>query len=251
MFEVNNGKELLPWSQRKSKYVHVQKGKKGSNKIDWTCVCNVHVLCNCSEYSGWQLPSDVEYSRAPDGLAKYIVNECLKPNSWFKKNYPTEFQNWYEGNPEAYTPLELHAVLAHYVSEWLGDSDADVFKSNLDIRSIVKQLYENKIAIAASVKWGNLLGHIVTVVGFEATSEEDLKEWLYGFESKLKTVDVIKKIIIDDPWGYYDEKTDKYDGNKSGNDVRISTKYFWDHMKDIKNNNFKMGHIFKKPNHTV
>ena len=251
MYTVNIGSKLLPWSQRKSKYVHIQKGKKGSNKIDWTCVCNVHALSNCLEYSNWQLPTDIEYSRAPDALANYIVKKCLEPKSWFRTKYPTEFQAWYDGNPEAYTPLELHAVLAHYVSEWVGDPDADVFKSNLDIRDIIKQLYEKGIALAASVKWGGLIGHIVTIVGFEAESEEMLKEWLYGFESNVKTTDVIKNIIIDDPWGFYDEKTDKYDGAKSGNDNKITTKYFWEHMKDVNSKNFKMAHIFKKPNLVV
>lgn len=251
MFEVNIGNTLLPWSQRKSKYTHLQKGPKGTNKIDWTCVCNVHVLCNCIEYSGWQCPTSADYSRAPDALADSIVKSCLKPKNWFKTNFPTEYKAWYEGNPEAYTPLELHSVLAHYVGEWLGDPDADKFVSNLSIREVIKQLYENRIAMAVSVKWGGLLGHIVTLVGFEAESEEKLREWLYGFESNLKTTDVIKKFIIDDPWGKYDEKTDKYDGSQSGNDNRISTKYLWDHMKDINNGNFKMGHIFKKPTNIV
>jgi len=35
MFEVNVGKKEVPWSQRKSKFVHIQRGQLGCNQIDW------------------------------------------------------------------------------------------------------------------------------------------------------------------------------------------------------------------------
>lgn len=247
MFEVNVGKKEVPWSQRKSKFVHIQRGQLGFNQIDYRCVCNVHAICNALEYSGWSLPIDNVYKRAPDSLANFIITECLKENNWFKTKMPVYWNKWYEGQKDAITPLELHDVLAHYVNEWLGCTKADVFHTDLTIRDILKQLYEKNIAIPISIAWGGLQGHVITLVGFEATSEKELNDYLNGYDNNKKASDVITNIIWDDPWGYFDYKTNKYDGTKSGNDNKAPIDFFWNHMKALENKNRKFGHIIAKP----
>lgn len=246
MFKLNLRDELVPWSQLKSPYVHIQKGQLGSNKINWNCTCNVHALCNMAESSGWILPTDPNYKRSPDAFANFIVTECLKENNWFKSRMPALWKDWYEGNPKAYSPLELHEVLAHYFNEWVGCSKADTFRINMSLVDLIIQLYENRSAVATSVAWADLLGHIITLVGFEATSEEEVQGLVSG-NTTLKPSNIIKSLIWDDPYGYLDYKINKYDRSKGGNDVSAPLDFIWSHMKNIKDPNKKYGHFLTKP----
>lgn len=241
-FRFNVSEGQANYSQRKSKFVHIQKGQYGENKIDWTCTCNVHSLIMAFLYSGWICPAST-YEREPDAFADFIVQECLKDGNWFKTKMYNLWQNWYEGSPDAYSPLELHDVLAHYACEWFKCSTADRFNSAADIKDIIRHLYEERVAVPTSIKWGGLLGHIICIVGLEATSEDDLVNWLAGKIDKCP----ITKVIYDDPFGFFDVNTNKYDGNKSGNDNELDYDFFVKHWKDIANNNKKYAHFLGKP----
>ena len=243
MFLLNVSEGKSNYSQRKAQFMHVQKGQKGENKINWGNTCNSHALCMSALYSNWKLPTSDIYEREPDAFSEYVVKEVLKDNNWWKQKMPVLWKDWYEGNPKAYSPLELHEVLAHYFNEWVGCSKADTFRIDLTIRDFIKQLYENRLAIATSVAWCGLTGHIISVVGFEASSETDIRGFLKG-ENKVGT---IKNIIIDDPFGFPDIINNKYDATKSGNDVKIPLEYFWKHCKDLTNSTKKYGHILCKP----
>lgn len=243
MFEVNVSKGKDNYSQRRSKFVHVQKGQLGSNKIDWTCVCNVHALVQALLYSGWQVPADPVYKREPDAFANFIVQDCLKDNNWFKTKMPALWSKWYEGQKNAYTPLELHEVLAHYVNEWLGCTKADEFRTNVDVKQVFRQIYENGLAVPTSVQWGNLLGHVITIVGFKVESEEVLKKWL-----TTDTADCpIATVIYDDPYGLFNKDTGKYEGDKSGNDNELDFNFFVTHWKPLNNSAKKYAHLLEKP----
>lgn len=247
VFRLNVSEGKDNYSQRKSKYVHEQKGQYGTNTINWTCVCNVHALGMAALYSGWIFPKSA-YEREPDALADYTITECNKENNWFKQKMPQLWKNWYEGDPNAYTPLELHEVLAHYFNEYMGCSKADTFTTTATMKDIVKQLYENRIAIPTSIQWGGLKGHIITIVGFEATSEDDLIKWINSEDNTSTGLSkVITKIIIDDPYGKIIESTNKYDGNQSGNDVEVSFNYMLKYWKSVDNTNRKYAHFLNKP----
>lgn len=239
-FNVSEGQDN--YSQRKSKFVHIQKGQYGENKIDWTCTCNVHSLIMAFLYSGWICPAST-YEREPDAFADFVVQECLKDGNWFKTKMYNLWQNWYEGSPTAYSPLELHDVLAHYACEWFKCSAADRFNSAADIKDIIRHLYEERVAVPTSIKWGGLLGHIICIVGLEATSEDDLVNWLAGKIDKCP----ITKAIYDDPWGRLIESTNKYDGNQSGNDNELSYDFFVAHWKDVNSSTKKYAHFLKRP----
>ena len=239
-FNVSDG--LDNYSQRKSKFVHIQKGQYGENKIDWMCLCNVHSLIMAFLYSGWICPTS-SYEREPDAFADFVVQECLKDGNWFKTKMYNLWQNWYEGDPNAYTPLELHDVLAHYACEWFKCSSADKFDAAADIKDIIRHLYEDRIAVPTSVKWGSLLGHIICIVGLETTSEDDLINWLAGKIDKCP----ITKVIYDDPYGLFNASTNKYEGSKSGNDNELDYEFFVKHWKDVANNNKKYAHLIGRP----
>lgn len=239
-FNVSDGFDN--YSQRKSKFVHIQKGQYGENKIDWTCLCNAHSLIMAFLYSGWACPAST-YEREPDAFADFVVQECLKDGNWFKSKMFNLWQNWYEGAPTAYSPLELHDVLAHYACEWFKCDDADKFTSAADIKAVFKHLYEKRVAVPTSVKWGGLNGHIICIVGLEATSEDALCDWIEGRTSNCP----ITKIILDDPWGKLIESTNKYDGTASGNDNEFSYQFFVDHWKDVDNHTKKFAHLLGRP----
>lgn len=241
-FRLNVSEGQDNYSQRKSKLVHEQKGQYGTNRIDWKVVCNIHSLIMAFLYSGWVCPASA-LDREPDAFGDFIIQECLKEDNWFKTKMYNLWLNWYEGKPDAYTPLELHDVLAHYANEWFKCTNADRFDASADVRTIFKHIYECKVAVPTSVQWGGLLGHVVTIVGFEATSEEDLIAWIDGKAEKCPVV----SIYYDDPWGCLNAKTNKYDGSKSGNDNVQSYDFFVAHWKPIDNKNKKFAHFISKP----
>lgn len=242
MFRINVSENKSNYSQRKTQFVHIQKGQYGENKIDWTCTCNVHSLVMAAIYAGWVFPQS-DYSREPDSLANYIVNKCIEPNNWYKEKMPKLWENWYEGDPRAYSPLEVHAVLTHYFNEYIGVTNADKFLENASIKDIINQIYKNGIGVPTSVKWANLVGHIICLVGFECESETKLNKWLNSEIEKCP----ITKIIFDDPWGKYVESVDSYDGTKSGNDCEISFETFLNYVKPNNSKSFKYAHILNKP----
>ena len=241
-FRINVSEGKANYSQRKSKYVHEQKGQYGTNVLDWRSLCNCHSLAMAFLYSGWAFPYS-DYEREPDALADYIIKECLKENNWFKEKMYNYWHNWYEGAPKAPTPVEFHDVLAHYACEYFKCTNADKFKTNASVKEVFKHMYENRVAVPTSVEWGRLRGHIVWIVGFEATSESDLIKW---FEGSLET-NPITKIILDDPWGKIIESTNKYDGNQSGNDVEVSYNFFEKYWKPVDNIITKWAHFINKP----
>lgn len=241
-FKLNVSEGKANYSQRKSKLVHEQKGQYGTNIINWKVVCNIHALIMAYLYSGWTCPASA-FEREPDAFGDFVIQECLKEGNWFKTKMFNLWNNWYEGKPDAYTPLELHDVLAHYANEWFKCTNSDKFSASVDIRVIFKHIYEDRVAVPTSVQWGGLLGHVVTIVGFEATSEEDLNKWLDGETD----TNPITKVIVDDPWGKLIESTNKYDSTQSGNDNEFSYDFFDKHWKGVDNRKFKYAHIIAKP----
>lgn len=241
-FRLNVSEGQANYSQRKSKYRHVQRGQYGENVLDWQSLCNCHSLAMAFLYSGWGFSAS-DYEREPDALADFIIKECLKDENWFKTKMYNYWYNWYEGSPKACTPVEYHDVLAHYACEYFKCTNADKFTTTATIREVFKHMYDNRVAVPTSVCWGGLRGHIICVVGFEATSEDDLLKWLNGETD----TNPITKIIIDDPWGKIIEATNKYDGNQSGNDVEVSYNYFHKYWKDVQNSNRKYAHFIARP----
>ena len=128
-------------------------------------------------------------------------------------------------------------------NEWFKCTNADRFDASADIRTIFKHIYENRVAVPTSVQWGGLLGHVVTIVGFEATSEEDLIAWIDGKDIP----NPINRIVVDDPWGKLIEATNKYDGTQSGNDNEFSYDFFDKHWKSVDSRTKKYAHIISRP----
>lgn len=241
-FRLNVSEGKSNYSQRKSKLVHEQRGQYGTNRIDWKVVCNIHSLIMAFLYSGWSCPAS-SFEREPDAFGAYVIRECLKEKNWFKTKMYNLWHNWYEGQPDAYTPLELHDVLAHYACEWFRCTNADKFNSAMDVKLIFKHMYENRVAVPTSVAWGGLAGHVIVIVGFEATSEKALLDWFAGNSD----VNPIEKVIVDDPWGKCLEATNRYDSTQSGNDNKFSYEFFDKHWKSIDSRTKKYAHVIARP----
>ena len=241
-FILNTSEGKVNYSQRKSQFVHVQKGQYGENKIDWTSLCNSHALIMAFLYAGWACPPS-SYEREPDAFADFVVKECLKEDNWFKSKMYNLWDQWYNGQPDAYSPLELHDVLAHYACEWFKSDKADKFNAGTNLIDVFCQLYENKIAVPTSVQWCKLAGHVVTMVGFKAPTETSVQDWLNG---TLKDCPVTH-VILDDPWGFPIPEENRYDKNRSGNDVTISFDIFMKAWKPVNDPNKKFAHFIGRP----
>src|SRR5574344_33497 len=248
-FNLTTG--LLPWSQRNNEYSYT----RGESVVNWTVMCNVTCIAGAFSEAGWILPKG-QYSQPEDNLGKFII-ESKNVDDFYREHYPVLWNDWRDGKKDAYTPLEIHKILAFGVNEWLGCQKADTFYENLSIKDFVKQLYYNKVTIPVSGKFGTL-NHIVRLVGFEysyeslgfadaaVVTEQQVFEKL---DSMLKSQNFIQptNFIYDDPLGTFDLNTLKYaDKTKCGNDNIMTYKQFIDTLKPLNSNNSKYAHIISR-----
>lgn len=239
------------YSQRNNKYVKTIKGKKGTTTANANTMCNFTVLCEGFDLAGWRLPSG-DYSQAEDNLMDFTIKNALKKDSWFAKKMPALWKAWcvdgaeYNSTTgkweEPYWPNEIHDVMAYYSNEWLGCSNADKFNDSCLIKDIVNQIYNNRIPVPISVKFGNL-NHIILLTGFENNLSET------QFESSLETgFPNIVNFIYDDPYGAFNWQANKYLSDRgSGNDQILPYNLFIECAKPFGNKKTKWAHIINKP----
>lgn len=239
MYRLNLSDGYDNYSQRKSKIKHIQKGQYGTNKIDWTNTCNVHSMAMAFIYSGWVWPKST-MEREPDALAKFIIDESLKIDSYYATHFPVMWKNWFEGDPDAYSPLEVHAVLAYETNRFFGCTKAVIFNEQQQLREYFSDIYYKRTCKPTSMTLGKY-GHIVCVAGFEATSQQEVVDYLLG-----KSSCPITKVIFDDPNGKcIDLSTGKYEP-AGGNDNIMPITDFLKYSKPLEKQ-LVMCHTVAKP----
>jgi hypothetical protein len=279
-FLAGNWKEDDNYSQRKSTVDFTKTGSKGSNKINFYDLCNCHAMWRCLESIGWKQPFS-EQGRAPDNLAKFILNSEVIDN-YYRKKFPSLHADWEAGNPEAYSPMEIHDVLAYATNTWMVENIV-VFKERASIqKEIIPEIVLTNRPLVVSGKFAGL-NHIVSLVGiiYDASDKAALvdknenSELLrvyaegsfaganhYESFSKIQAVrDAVTKtketgkvivypsgVLFDDPYGKTPLPSNglkAYASESSGNDVEGTYSDLVESLKELNNSEFKMAHFFK------
>lgn len=242
------------YSQRNNELVWPSKSAypNAQYRTDWRNMCNVTAYVEALALNGWKFPAG-KYEQPEDNLAEFILNN-KEIREAYHKELPAlydSFERCLEGKcteselKEVYFPNEIHKYLAKGANLWLKSSSACTFMGeSLDSENFDSRNFESAIKtfiepysspLVVSTDFGGF-GHIVTVTG--ATINE-------------KTRDIVN-VIISDPWGKLDLKTNKYPsgGGGSGKDVVIPWDFVLKHFKPY-NNPHKIYHYFKKGIETV
>lgn len=226
------------YSQRRSPFVF----KKGDSVIDKNGLCNVHSMVMAALYAGYKLPSG-KYGREPDNFADFIVTDP-RVDAYYKKVMPAMWKEWNDGKKDAYTPMEIHSVLAYAFNIWL-DGEKDQFVKFYDNLNFKAALYNNfvrgslPIVISGSFpkSTGTRLNHIVTATGVVYDANEIAKA-----TRDPKYIPTPKFVKVDDPYG-----DTLHDWQGSGNNILLPWAYCIKNLKPLNSENVKWGHIFQKP----
>jgi hypothetical protein len=281
---INTGKENDNYSQLKSGVYYKKIGPKGENVVNGYDLCNCHAMWRCLESIGWVAP-DGEQLRPPDRLAEFII-ESPEVDAFYKDYAPTLWAAWNAGDPNAFSPMEVHDVLAWATNKWVGyDVVKFVYKASIHRQIIHEIVLENRPLVVSGRFAG--LNHIVSLVGLTydlkdtstlVSKDDDLKRLFdarsFVGKSDYETYDnvavlrnAIKKtksfgdvlvypsgIIVDDPYGecvFTSSGKSKYTPGSVGNDSRGTYGDLVTDFKELGDSSYKMAHFFTVPGAAV
>lgn len=230
----SNGNEILNSTQRNNELVFPDPKKypKSQYTTKWSNECNVTSYAMFLEYSGAKFPSG-PYKQPEDNLGYFILTD-KRIIDHYKSKQPVLYNAWIkalkgiatkEDLKSAYPPNELHDYLCTGANLWLG-YDAAKFSTNVNFKKALwDNMVDDNLPLVISTTFGGF-GHIVCVSGVQYKKEDylalraakDLNA--NNFNEMLNTTDPVA-IIVDDPWGKYNPKTNKYDAPNGGNDIIV------------------------------
>lgn len=218
-----------------------------NNKVNPKNTCNTTSMVMALDYCGYKFPENndmfPEFPQPEDKLTLFCLTnpEVLE---YYEKLSPTMYNQWIaefkklkEANPDkdikdfvfkdSYPPNEVHAVLSFATNKFIGVENATNFRTDLSVEDITRELVDQK-PVVVSVKFGKL-NHVLTIVGVNL--EKQPEGW------------TPISFIVDDTYGKFDFKEQKYDTSVSGNDTEIPAENLILSMKAIGSPK-KWGHLF-------
>lgn len=205
------------------------------------------------EYSGWHWDNKMfpELNQPEDKLTKFTrTNKDVL--SYYEKHYRNMYnewiaeakmlakasnrQPWEVDCKKTYPPNEVHDVMSYAANLFIGYTAKELEK--MDARPVTRfynEFIESDVVyslmtgkpVVSSVNFNNC-GHYVTIVGFVA--DDDFPKNKRGW--KKEELDKIKEYIIDNTYGKFNFKTNKYEA-VSGNDERIERNKFLSIVKPV------------------
>lgn len=247
----SNGKELDNYSQRNNEIIWPpnETHPKAQYRTSFKNVCNTTSYVMALLYAGYKFPSG-KYKQPEDNLAYFILTD-ERIRSEYKKRQPAMYDLFIkslEGKctenelKNMYFPNELHDYLCLGANKWIG-TEAAKFSTTIDFKKALWKYFVNgNLPMVISTNFGGY-GHIVVVTGVQFSTEtyNKIKETQ---DFSLEPL----SIIIDDPWGKYNYKTDKYDAPNNGNDIIIPWDIVVKRVKPYNSSTVKWAHTF---NHSV
>lgn len=239
-----NGNEILNSSQRNNELIWPTEKEypKAQYRTSWKNMCNVTSYVMALEYSGWKFPKG-KFKQPEDNLGYFILTD-KSVREKMKKNAPVMYDLWMKSlegkctekelKYDMYFPTELHDYLSFGANQWLG-KEASQFETNRPFRlALYQSMVQNNLPIVVSTTFGGF-GHIVCVTGVQYTKKD--------FDTL--NVPIPSAIIVDDPWGKYNPKTNKYDAPNGGNDIVIPWDVVVQRVKPAGSDDVKWMHTFK------
>lgn len=233
IINVSKGKEN--YSQRNNEYYW----KRNDRIVNFSGECNVTSIIMMLDYAGFSFPRG-SFKQPEDNLADFIMSNKVI-DKLYKKKYPAMYKDYAKGTKNCYVPIEIHEFLAYGTNLWLKEKDLVKFSACTLINSIFDSIrYANRaVVISGEIPYANSIkkiNHIVTLVG-AIYSKSKLEATMFERHALPESV------IIDDPYGYFDDSGATYGDGRSGNDNVISYSTFTDWFKPCKSGNIKYAHI--------
>lgn len=239
-----NGNDILNSSQRNNELIWPTEKEypKAQYRTSWKNMCNVTSYVMALEYSGWKFPKG-KFKQPEDNLGYFILTD-KSVREKMKKNAPVMYDLWMKSlegkctekelKYDMYFPTELHDYLSFGANKWLG-KEASQFETNKPFcLALYQNMVQNNLPLVVSTTFGGF-GHIVCVTGVQYTRKD------------FDTLNVPNPtaIIVDDPWGKYNPKTNKYDAPNGGNDIIIPWDVVVQRVKPAGSDVVKWVHTFK------
>lgn len=245
----------------KIKEINVSKGfenySQRNNEFLFTDACGPTNMIQAAEYAGWVIPtySALNYKQPEDNLMKYTrtnknVLEYYKKidivnyEKWVKEanNLKKENQYFWEVRCiDSYPPNELHKVMNFATNSFFNNKITEFFENTNEIDLITELL--DGLPVVSSVKFGSY-GHYVTIVGF--TVKNNVWEKYSISKNKIYLKNNIIDYIIDNTYGRFNFKTNKYDF-VSGDNEHIERKKFLSMLKPLNSEKIIMHKFYKAP----
>ncbi len=255
-----NGNEIGNSSQRNNELVWPSETLKpnAQYRTSWKNMCNVTSYIMGLEYSGFIFPVG-KYKQPEDNLALHILTSS-KVMKAYETKQPAMYKSFMrslEGQcskqelDNMYFPTELHDYLCMGANEWIGTKAAN-FSTNVNfLKALWRYMVEDNLPMIISTKFGGF-GHIVCVTGVQYKKED----WMKGVEFRKDHIEELPEIIptaiiIDDPWGKYNPKTNKYDAPNCGNDIIVPWDRVVSTVKPEGSSKIKWAHTFSHAVATV
>ena len=275
---INTGTFDDNYTQLKSGVSYTKEGPRGKHLIDKYDLCNCHAMWRCLESIGWKAPPGAQ-PRPPDRLAEFILFEP-RVAEFYKSYAKTLYDAWESGDPDAYSPMEIHDVLAWATNQWLGHEVVKFVHKVSIHKAIVPEIVLRNRPLVMSGKFAGL-GHIVSLVGlvYDVSDKNTLvsnepalvnlfekKTFLssnpYEQLSRVRAIrDAVTRtkesgvvevypsgIVIDDPYGacpFTSTGKTKYSGGVGNDNVGTYLDLVQD-FKELGNATYKMAHFFLK-----
>lgn len=171
-----------------------------NNKFFPQSTCNTTSIIN-GLYSS-KIPFDwpKEECEQPEDYLTWLLNS---DEAWEKMKRE---QPW--AITQGYEPRNVHAMLEWATNEKLVGRKVDTFKYDYTIEELLFNIIKNKCTSVIGGRFTNY-GHIVCLVGVQ-TNQTDIESVENPTQIKL---DMIDKMIIDDPYGDYNTKYRSFKGN--------------------------------------
>jgi hypothetical protein len=256
IFKIDQGVENYSQRDNEFKYIHpITKVEMASGLT----MCNVTAYCEAAEINNFRFPGG-SFKQPEDNFCDFLFNS-KEVMAYYKQKMPAMYDAFERGDKNAYSPNEVHTVLAYAFNKWMGCSDTKpiaTFKDNAQILDILSEIIEKDSAVVMSgtfpYKYNNgtvgTIGHINVLVGLEYSKE--LLEKNNINTKGLNSVTSLKKVrptnfIFDDPYGNLYKNFEP----GTGNDVKIPYADFIKYYKPLNDINTKYAHIFSKAAATI
>lgn len=231
-FKCDNNKSVFSQRDNKFNLQEFWKDKYPKNQVvvKNTTECNFTSYINALFDAGWIFPSG-PYEQPEDNFAYFFYTDS-RVMEYFKKELPVPYNLYIKGlkgkcsdwevKNQLIAPNEYHIILSYAANLWLNFPHASSFSENLNFpKCLWRYLVVDNLPMVVSTTFSGF-NHLVTVTGvqYDKSSFEQGKK--YYNESKVHLPETIpQSIIIDDSWGTYNPKTNKYDNAEPGNDIVI------------------------------
>jgi hypothetical protein len=195
-------------------------------------MCNGTSLCMHFDYDigADKFPTGGKYEQYEDCFLDFMM-QSKEVDEYYAKSSPAAYADYKRELDSAYTPNQIHAVLAYAFNLWVG-RECDTFVTNATVGSIIATLDSGKcVTSSATFPYTYLSGRVGTIGHINV---------LVGYERSDLTNEVTQ-LIVDDPHGsvYQNFKAG------TGNSVLMPFADFIKWYKPLGNANVKFAHFLR------